>query len=51
MIDIGLQKGDILSIYSQNRPEWVIADYATFSCGASRINLSHNSAPKRLYPR
>ncbi|MBP1762108.1 MAG: Long-chain-fatty-acid--CoA ligase [Firmicutes bacterium] len=50
MIDIGLQKGDILSIYSQNRPEWVIADYATFSCGAVNASIyPTNSAPEAAY--
>jgi len=50
MIDIGLQKGDILSIYSQNRPEWVSADYATFSCGAVNASISPtNSAPEAAY--
>ena len=50
MINMGLQKGEILSIYSQNRPEWVVADYATFSCAAVNASIyPTNSAPEAAY--
>ncbi|HXK65041.1 MAG TPA: AMP-binding protein, partial [Spirochaetota bacterium] len=32
-IDLGLKPGDVVSIYSENRPEWAIADLATLSIG------------------
>ncbi|MBM3308565.1 MAG: AMP-binding protein, partial [Candidatus Eisenbacteria bacterium] len=30
---IGLERGDVVGILSQNRPEWIVADLATLSLG------------------
>ncbi len=50
MLGIGIKKGDIVSIYSLNRPEWVVADYATFSCaGVDATIYPTNSAPEAAY--
>ena len=50
MINMGLKQGDIVSIYSLNRPEWVVADYATFSCACVDASIyPTNSAPEAAY--
>ncbi len=50
MINLGIKKGDIVSIYSQNRPEWVIADYVTLSCACVDATIyPTNSAPEAAY--
>ncbi|HZJ85086.1 MAG TPA: long-chain fatty acid--CoA ligase [Syntrophomonadaceae bacterium] len=50
LVDLGIQKGDIVSIYSQNRPEWVVADYASLSTGAANATIyPTNSAPEAAF--
>ena len=34
LLNEGISKEDIVSIYSANRPEWAISDFAILSCGA-----------------
>jgi long-chain acyl-CoA synthetase len=50
LLNLGLQKGDIVSIYSLNRPEWVVADYAALSCACVDATIyPTNSAPEAAY--
>lgn len=50
LISLGINKGDIISIYSQNRPQWVMADFATFFCGAANATIyPTNSAPEAAF--
>lgn len=50
MINMGLRKGDKVSIYSHNRPEWVVADYATLCCACVDATIyPTNSAPEAAY--
>ncbi|HOP62437.1 MAG TPA: long-chain fatty acid--CoA ligase [Spirochaetota bacterium] len=50
MINMGVEKGDMVSIYSPNRPEWVVADYAALSCGCVDAAIyPTNSAPEAAY--
>jgi long-chain acyl-CoA synthetase len=37
--DLGLQKGDKVIIFSENRPEWVIADHANLCLGAITVPI------------
>ncbi len=39
MISLGIQAGDRVAILSENRFEWLIADYAILSCGAADVPL------------
>lgn len=49
-IDLGLKPGDVVSIYSENRPEWAIADLATLSIGGIDAAIyPTNSAPEAAY--
>lgn len=50
LINFGLQPGDRAAIYSQNRPEWAVADLATLSCGCvDAMIYPTNSAPEAAY--
>lgn len=50
LLNLGLRKGDIVSIYSLNRPEWVVADYAALSCACVDATIyPTNSAPEAAY--
>jgi len=50
LISEGFKKGDIASIYSANRPEWIVADFATLSCeGVDAAIYPTNSAPEAAY--
>ena len=39
LIDAGLQAGDKVAIYSENRPEWVYADLAALSAGGCDVTI------------
>jgi long-chain acyl-CoA synthetase len=46
----GIKPGDKIAIYSGNRPEWVIADLAVLSLGATDVTIyPTNSGPEALY--
>lgn len=50
LIAAGFEKGDIAAIYSANRPEWVVADFATFFCaGVDAAIYPTNSASEAAY--
>ncbi len=50
LVNTGFKKGDIAAIYSANRPEWVVADFAVFSCaGVDATIYPTNSAPEAAY--
>lgn len=50
LINMGIEKGDIVSIYSQNRPEWVVADFAALSCACADATIyPTNSASEAAY--
>ncbi|HON79422.1 MAG TPA: long-chain fatty acid--CoA ligase [Spirochaetota bacterium] len=50
LIKTGFRKGDIAAIYSANRPEWVVADFATLFCaGVDASIYPTNSASEAAY--
>jgi len=50
LISIGFSKGDIAAIYSANRPEWVVADFAALFCaGVDASIYPTNSASEAAY--
>ncbi|MEA1961209.1 MAG: long-chain fatty acid--CoA ligase [Bacillota bacterium] len=50
LINNGIKPGDKLAIYSENRPEWVIADLATLSAGAADVTIyATSSGPEAAY--
>jgi long-chain acyl-CoA synthetase len=50
LIGSGIQPGDRLAVYSQNRPEWAIADLAALSSGACDVTIyPTNSGPEAAF--
>ncbi len=45
---LGLQKGDRVGLFSENRPEWHIADLATLGLGAINVPVYVAESPERL---
>jgi long-chain acyl-CoA synthetase len=37
LLDLGIRRGDRVALIAENRPEWVIADYAIMSIGAITV--------------
>jgi len=47
LIGAGIEPGDKIAIYSENRPEWVFADIACLSVGAADVTIyPTNSGPE-----
>ncbi len=50
LINSGVNPGDKIAIYSENRPEWVFADLAVLSAGAADVTIyPTNSAPEAAF--
>ena len=50
LLEFGIQKGDKVAIFSQNSPNWIIADIAIMSIGAVTVPIyATNSAKEASY--
>lgn len=50
LLSLGVKKGDRVALFSQNRPEWWIADLAILSVGAANVPIyATNSADESRY--
>lgn len=50
LISAGIKPGDKISIFSENRPEWVYADIATLAIGAADVTIyATNSSQEAAY--
>lgn len=47
LIASGIRQGDSVAIFSPNRPEWAIADYAIMSAGACTVPIYATSSPEQ----
>ena len=45
---LGVEKGDKVAILSENRPEWVIADFATLAIGAADSPIYSTLTPNQV---
>lgn len=48
LIDLGIQPGDRIAIFSPNRPEWTLADLACLSVRAVPVPLYPSSTPEQI---
>ncbi len=50
LINYGINPGDKIAIFSENRPEWTIADFSILSVGAADVTIyPTNSSPEAAY--
>ncbi len=47
--ECGIQKGDRVAVFSENRPEWHMADLAILGVGAVNVPLYFAESPERLH--
>ena len=47
LADLGVEAGDRVAIFSENRPEWAIADYACVTSGVVDVPLYPNLPPEQ----
>src|SRR5258706_12605373 len=45
---LGVKAGDRVGIFSPNRPEWHIADFAALGLGAADVPIYFNESPDRI---
>lgn len=48
LIDQGVEPGDRVAIFSGNRPEWHVADFACLYVGAVSVPIFANSSPEQI---
>jgi len=48
LADLGVKTGDRVGLFSTNRPEWHIADFAIVGLGAINVPIYFNEAPERI---
>lgn len=46
--ELGVKKGDRVGLFSGNRPEWHIADFAILGLGAVSVPVYFNESPERM---
>ncbi len=49
LIDLGVEHGDRVGIFSGNRPEWLVADLACLHIGAVTVPLYQTSTPHQVH--
>src|SRR5580693_1249713 len=45
---LGVKAGDRVGLFSTNRPEWHIADFAILGLGAADVPIYFNESPDRI---
>src|SRR5262245_406257 len=49
LIDLGVQKGDKVSILANTRPEWTYCDFAALSAGAIVVPIYQTNSPEECH--
>jgi long-chain acyl-CoA synthetase len=49
LIDLGLEKGDKVSILSHTRPEWTYANFAILSAGTVSVSIYQTNSPEECH--
>src|ERR1700704_3605395 len=48
MEQLGVKPGDRVGLFSPNRPEWHVADFAIMGLGAADVPIYFNESPERI---
>ncbi len=48
LVGLGIAEGDRVALFSQNRPEWALADYATLAIGAVTVPIYATNTPDQV---
>ncbi len=49
LVDLGIQKGDKVSILSNTRPEWTFFDFAALTAGATVVPIYQTNSPEECH--
>jgi long-chain acyl-CoA synthetase len=49
LIDLGIQKGDKISILSHTRPEWTYANFGILAAGATSVSIYQTNSPEEVH--
>src|SRR2546422_10539685 len=48
LAELGVKPGDRVGLFSPNRPEWHIVDFAILGLGAINVPIYFNESPERM---
>ena len=48
LVELGVKPGDRVGLFSPNRPEWHVADFAISGAGAVNVPVYFNESPERM---
>ena len=49
LADLGIDKGDRVSILSHTRPEWTFANFGILACGAASVSIYQTNSPEEVH--
>ena len=49
LIDLGIEKGDKVSILANTRPEWTYVDFAALTAGATVVPIYQTNSPEECH--
>src|SRR3989441_3606108 len=48
LVELGVKSGDRVGLFSPNRPEWHVADFAITGAGGATVPIYFNESPERM---
>src|SRR5918997_3952050 len=49
LVDLGIEKGERVSILSHTRPEWTFANFGILACGAASVSIYQTNSPEEVH--
>ena len=49
LVDLGIEKGDRVSILSHTRPEWTLANFGILASGAASVSIYQTNSPEEVH--
>src|SRR5918998_6737572 len=49
LVDLGIEKGDRVSILSHTRPEWTFANFGILASGAASVSIYQTNSPEECH--